>query len=40
MHVLMIFQRKAENVFQNIHDDLGEWFLVDLKNQLFIVQAL
>ena len=47
MHVLMMFQRKAEKVFQDIHDGLGhakikECFLVnvDFKNQPFIVKAL
>jgi len=47
MHVLMMIQRKAEKVFQDIHDGLGhtkikECFLVylDFKNQPFIVQAL
>ena len=46
MHVLMKFQRKAEKVFQDIHDGLHhakikECFLVnvDFKNQPFIVKA-
>ena len=47
MHVLIMFQRKAEKVFQDIHDILGhtkikDCFLVniDFKNQLFLVKAL
>ena len=47
MHVLMMFRRKAEKVFQDIHDILGhtkikDCFLVniDFKNQLFLVKAL
>ena len=47
MYVQMMFQRKIEKVFQDIHDGLGhaktkECFLVnvDFKNQPFIVNAL
>ena len=47
MHVLMMFQRKAEKVFQHIHDGLGhakikDCFLVnvDFQNQPFIIKAL
>ena len=46
IHVLMMFQRKAEKVFQDIHDGLHhakikECFLVnvDFKNLPFIVKA-
>ena len=47
MHVIIIFQRKAEKVFQEIHDGFSyakikECFFVnvDFKNQPFIVKAL
>ena len=47
MHVLIMFQRKAEKVFQDIHDILGhtkikDCFLIniDFKKQAFIVKAL
>ena len=47
MHVLKMFQLKAEKVFQDIHEGLGhakikDCFLVniDFKNQQFIVKAL
>ena len=47
MHVLMLFQQKAEKVFQNIHDGLGhakikDCFLVKVhfQNQPFIIKAL
>ena len=47
MHVLIIFQRKAEKVFQEIHDGfiyakIKECFFVnvDFKNQPIIVKAL
>ena len=45
MHVLMMFLRKAQKLFQDIHDGLGHakkkiLVNVDFKNQPFIVKAL
>ena len=47
MHVLMMFQQKAEKVFQDIHDGLRhakikDCFLVnvDYQNQPFLIKAL